>query len=223
MKRASLMRLLAVAAVLTCGTTSARASLISWSYDWLATPGAVTTPPAVPGDPAKITLSNEPFKTAFNDSDVVATNLKTFSTANPFSNQFDVFGAADGKYTLTLTLKDLASSASAVLNFTGQMQGLFSALNANVTNAFDLPITQSVTLGNNVYTVTMTSYTPPGPPAQGNLGSIGAHVSVAARLPEPSSIALAMFGLGLTGLRALRRRQQQRRRPPEAQLGLVSG
>ena len=90
----------------------------------------------------------------------------------------DTFAANQGFYALKLDLTDLTSGKSGFLLFFGQLQGSFSQGNANVTNTFFSPATQSIGLGNNFYTVTMNSYSPPGPPSEGNLGSIGAFVQV---------------------------------------------
>jgi hypothetical protein len=199
--RTLIMRALTVA-LLTFTAGSARADLVPWGYDWSAAPaGGVTA------GTGKITLSNESFHVAVGDSQTVATNLQVFSTANPLVGQYDTFGLHDGGYTLTLFLKDLTSGKTGTLMFDGQLQGKFSEFNANVTNQFD-PWTfrQSITLGDTKFTVTMNSYTPPGPPSQGNLGSIGALVEVK-QVPEPSALGLFAFG-GVIGLVAYRRRRK---------------
>lgn len=197
------LRLLAVAAVLFATTGSARADLISWGYDWAASPAAVTA------GTGSVSLSNETFKTAVGNSQVVVTNLKVFSTAVPGTP--DTFGLGDGNYSMILKLTDIDSGLTATLTFTGQLQGSFSASSANVTNTFTGLVSQTAFLGANQYTVTLNAYTPPGPPAQGNLGSIGAFVQVSKidiqRVPEPTALALAGLGVGMAGLAAWRRRR----------------
>lgn len=197
-KRTLVLRILALALVLL-GASNAHAGLISWGYDWSASPSFVTA------GTGKITLSNESFHTAVGNSDIVATNLKVISTADPLSP--DVFTAVDGNYSLTLKITDIDSSQFGFLTFTGQLQGKFSSLNANVTNTLFPLTTQSITLGTNLYTVSMTYYTPPGPPEQGNLGSIGAYVQVQEQVPEPSTLALAGVGLAVGVLAGWRRRR----------------
>jgi hypothetical protein len=200
-QRTSLMRALTLL-VLTMGAGSARADLVPWAYDWSASPANVTA------GSGHVALSNESTHTAVGTSQTVTTNLKEFSEADPLHP--DKFGPNDGKYTLTLNLKDLTSGQTAMLVFKGQLQGHFSSLNSGVTNTFD-PATQSqtVVLGSTQYTVTMNAYTPPGPPSQGNLGSIGALVEVKElrHVPEPTSLALFAFG-GAVGLAAWRRRRK---------------
>jgi hypothetical protein len=196
-------------ALLLLSSPSAHAGLISWTYDWNAGPSAVTA------GGGSISMSNETSHIAFGNSNVVATNLKVFSTADPKTP--DTFTAGGGHYSLALDLADNASTHSTTLFFTGQLQGSFSQYNSNVTSTFFSPTTQSVQLGNTIFTVTVNAFTPPGPPNSGNLGSIGAYISVApairiASIPEPASITLAGIGLCLAGLGASRRRQGLRAR-----------
>src|SRR5207244_2800355 len=102
MKQRTLILRALTLVIMTFGVAStAHADLLPWGYDWAAAPSGVTA------GTGTITLSNETFHTAVGPSQIVATNLKEFSSAPPLTP--DVFGPADGKYTLTLTLKDLTS------------------------------------------------------------------------------------------------------------------
>jgi len=199
-------------ALTVLASSPVKADPIAWGFDWSATPGAVTA------GTGKVNLSNEPPHLAFDNSTVVATNLKTFSTASPLTP--DKFGSMDGYYLLTLHLTDVASSKSGFLYFFGKLGGSFSMSNANVTNTTLSNPNQQLTLGGTTFLVSLNSYTPPGPPNQGNLGSIGAFIQVvggnghiADKAPEPSTMLLAGLGAGLGGLAAWRRR---RRRAAEA-------
>src|SRR5436190_14856895 len=69
---------LALAALLTT-TDCARADLIHWSYNWSRFPGEIL--PDNPATGGKITLTDESLKSAVGDSDIVATNIRTSSTA----------------------------------------------------------------------------------------------------------------------------------------------
>lgn len=204
MKHTQFLRTLTLATLLL-GGASARADLIQWGYSWEAFPSNVTA------GSGSVELIPESYHTVKGDSDVVAANLKVHSTALPASP--DVFGASDGNYQLRLHLTDVATSATSYIDFTGKLQGKFSQLNATVTNSFLGTTTQTATIGSTVFTVTLAYYTPPGPPSQGNLGSIGANVQVSpglrpASVPEPSSLILGGIGLGAFGLTAWKRRRR---------------
>ena len=69
-------------------------------------------------------------------------------------------------------------------------------------------------LGDNNYTVTIRSYSPPGPPSASNYGSIAAHVDVTTltpgqfNTPEPSTMVLSCLGLSFFGAASWRKRRQ---------------
>ncbi len=205
------------AALVLFAATSARAGLVpasqvQWSYNF--TPGAS----AVISDSnpsALVSFTNEPTKSAVGDSDVVVTNLRVSSTANP--NTPDVL-KSNGSYSITLVLGTSANGSplSGSLTFTGKLTGSFSSGSANVANKFGPHATQTLTLGNYLFTVSLVAYTPPGPPNQVNAGSISAHVSISdihsagGGSPEPSSMILAGMGLTFLGGAAWRKRRRAR-------------
>ncbi len=204
MKRITATCVIALA-LFVVSSPSAQAGLITWGFDWNASPSSLTA------GGSSVTLSNEPAHIAEGNSNTVTTNLKVISSTDP--NHADTFSLSGGKYSLTVDLVDSATHATGSLTFNGQLQGTISQYNANVTNTFLSPATQTITLGDTVFTVTMDSYTPPGPPSQGNLGSIGAYIQVAPKVhitstPEPGSITLASLGVALAGLGAWRGRRK---------------
>src|ERR1700757_4235137 len=94
----------AVALCLLAGAR-ARADFISWEYNW--TPSAAKI---LADNPSRgsILLSNEPAGPAANNRGIVATNIRTLSTADPsnpatFTNK---------SYSLALTILDDASGKS---------------------------------------------------------------------------------------------------------------
>lgn len=187
----ALVLLLAVAGV-------GRADPIAWTYSWSNTPDTLFA--NKPGT-GSITLTDETTRTAAGDSDVVAANLQVHSTAT--TSHPDIF--TNKTYALKLTLTDEASGQSGHLAFTGRLDGTATASSARITNTFTGPTNQPLILGDNRYTVTMTAYTPPGPPGAANSGSIGAHAVITVEsmihaLPEPGAFALAGFGACLLGL-----------------------
>ena len=181
---------LALACVLS-SAGGARADLIPWTYNWAPGPTVVTSDTGA----GRLVLSNEPLGHAIGDTDVVATNIKAFSTASPTAP--DVF--TNRPYALNLTLRDTASGASGTLTFTGEFSGTLTSGSANITNTFTGALTQQIALGDNVYVVTIGNYAPPAPPGAINAGAISAFAQVsvdpASAAPEPSSCVLACLGL----------------------------
>ena len=211
MKRFFTAHMAALAVVLLAGAAAQAnpipPSQIQWTYNF--SPGA----PAVlaDGNPgAGVTFTNEPTKAATGSSDVVATNLRVFSSAQAGSPDVLVH---NGAYTLTLTLSttDGTGTHTGTLTFTGQLAGSFSSQNSNVSNMFGPNTTQTLHLGSVNFTVQLVAYTPPGPPDQANAGSISAHVTVGSRVvdtPEPSTILLSTLGLSFLGGAAWRKRRR---------------
>jgi hypothetical protein len=176
---------------LLAGAPRARADQILWNYNWSRSPGVLQAD--APGT-GYITLTDESLKSAIGDSDIVATNLRTYSTATDANP--DVFTAKP--YTLSLFLQDAASGVSGTLTFTGLFDGTLTALSANIKNTFTGQTTQTLVLGDNQYTATLGSYAPPGPSTSSNAGSISAHAivtvdSLVQDVPEPNSLALALL------------------------------
>lgn len=205
--------LLAGFAVIFAAQSYASAGFVPWTYNWSRAPLAVSA--NAPGT-GGLTLTDEPINHAVGSSDIVATNIRSFSSA-PRTNP-DLF--TNKPYTLTLFLQDDGSGQHANLVFTGAFSGNLSAVSANITNAFTGNTSQTVTLGGHKYIVQIGPYAPPGPPTASNAGSISAHVFVDQvpdqppgggggnggggtgnggggphDAPEPSTLLLAAFGL----------------------------
>ena len=185
---------------------------VSWTYNF--TPGA----PAVISDSnptAGVTFTNELTKTAIGNSNVAAANMSTFSVASAGSP--DVL-SSHGAYTLSVTLgtTDGTGTHTATLTFNGKLTGTFSQDSSNITNVFGANSTQTANLGAYTFTVSLISYTPPGPPLQAQVGAIGAHVDISnltlqgSDAPEPGTMLLSGLGLSFLGGAAWRKRRQAR-------------
>jgi hypothetical protein len=184
---------------------------VLWQYDW--TPGAANL--TADGNPkAGVTFTGESTKTAAGSTDVVATNLQTYS--NHGAGSPDTFNV-NGTYSLTMNLSLTQDGVTYTdsLTFTGKLNGTFSQDNAQVYNTFTDGGPKVTQLGSYTFTVTLASYTPPGPPSQNNAGSIGAHVQLDAihteSVPEPSALALSCLG-GVALLGVSYRQWRTRRR-----------
>jgi len=182
---------------------------VAWTYNF--SPGS----PAVTADgnmSAGVTFTNEPTKTAVGSSDIVASNLRVFSAATAAAP--DTLSAS-GNYSLKLVLSTLGLNNNpvvATMTFNGKLTGPFSSENANIGNVFGPNWKQHADLGGYRFTVSLQSYTPPGPPDQTNAGSIAAHVTISnikpAELPEPSTMLMTGLGLSFLGGVAWRKRRQ---------------
>ncbi len=189
----------------------ARADFINWGFNWTHTPVVVA---ADTGGTGGITLTNHQGGTGSGNSDVVATQITTFSSASV--NTPDHF--TNTNYSLILDLSDSASHKSGMLTFTGSLNGTLSLSSANIKNTFIGPLTQHLDLGGNLYTVTIGPYAAPGIPDATQTGSISAHISVlpdssgggggsggstpppSNSAPVPSTLLLAGLGVSVLGL-----------------------
>ncbi len=193
------------ALLLLLTTSSVRADLIPWMYSWSSSPAVVHAD--APGT-SYVTLTDEPLKVAIGDSDIVATNLRTYSTAP--ANSPDHFTHAS--YSISLYLYDPSIQKGATMVFTGYLDGTLSASNSNLKNTFTGPTSQTVVLGNHIFTANALSYSPPGIPGSINSGSISGHITIhieSVMTPEPATLTLSSLGailLGVTRLRRCRKR-----------------
>jgi hypothetical protein len=193
------------------GTGRARADFVPWTYNW--EPSALSVSAGTGG----LSLTDEPINHAAGSSDVVVTNIRSFSSAS--RTLPDVFNHAN--FSFTLTLEDDLSKQTATLKFGGFFRGKISVNSANVQVTYTGPLTQKVVLGGHAYTVDLGNFAPPGPPAASNAGSISAHVGVdettstgggggSHQAPEPSTLVLSALGLSSLGLAGWRRLRPKR-------------
>lgn len=189
-------------------TVAAQAAGGEWGYSVDRDRPAVEAD--VPGT-GGITMTNELFRTARGDSDIVMTALNTFSSAT--FDKPDTF--TNAQYALTLTLTDMASGVTGSLVWTGQFNGVLSRSFATISNEFTGMEEQSIKLGDNIYRVVIGPYVPPPIPGASNNGSIGARVYVTEGdnggtidTPEPSTMILAGLGASFLGLGSLRKRRK---------------
>jgi hypothetical protein len=223
MRQTSLLPCALALGFLLLAKADTRADFISWSYNWTHTPAVVPSDGAGSSQPGHgtggITLTNHQGGTGSGNSDVVATEITTFSSASV--NAPDHF--TNTKYSLILGLTDSASHRSGMLTFNGVLNGTLSLTSANIKNTFAGPLTQRLDLGGNLYTVTIGPYAAPGIPDATQTGSISAHISVqpdapigggthgggggvqgagggSNQAPEPSTLLLAALGLSALAL-----------------------
>jgi len=210
-------RRLALALTLLIVALNARrgeAGLIPWSYQWNAQPtvidadslGADRTPAGgIALTPGAITITGGNPGVALGNANIVAVNLTAF-TFSP-SPDGTPYSFTNSPYRLSITLTDVDSNQSGTLYFAGVFDGSFTNWAVDLHTHFTSATQQWLVLGNNRYTVSLTTYIPPEPPAEGGDGNISASVSVQpASAPEPSGLFLAGIGLASAAFCGLRRR-----------------
>jgi hypothetical protein len=196
-------------ALLFLTNISARADQIAWSYNWEPSASKVF---ANGGGSGYLKLTDEPAKTAGGSSNTVVTNIQAVSTAA--FNTPDIFNKVPVSF--SLQLQDLASKATDKLTFSGSFSGVITGSFANVQWASTSPMSETVTLGGNKFTVALGSYTPPGPPGAQNSGALNAFVTVTppssggghtSGTPEPAALTLACMAFPFVGLCSRRKRR----------------
>jgi hypothetical protein len=177
---------------------AAKADWIPWTYSWSNSPQSILADNPAGG--GSITLTNEPTLEAVGNTDIVATNIRTVSTATQSAP--DRF--TDKAYSLALTVTDATSGQSGTAVFHGVFNGTLTSDSSNITNTFVGPTKAVLDLGSNEYVIDLTAFTPPGPTGSVNAGAIGAHATVTvesihpvADSPEPSTFLLAALAVPL--------------------------
>jgi hypothetical protein len=180
--------------------SAARADQIRWSER------AVATPSTVWGDNqhGQIVFTPQMRHGREGDTEIVATNLRTISTAS--ADKPDRF--TNASFSLALRFHDEASGQDMQMKFNGVFNGTLSAHSGHITVDFDTntPATQSRDLGHHLYTVTLHPQ---------DLGAPGGRYAFTASVrvqhnPEPSTLLLAAVGAPLFGLTLWRRRARHK-------------
>lgn len=200
MKRSFVALMGSALALLLLAGSPAWAGFVGWDYAW--SPGSLVVA-ADSGGTGGVSFTLQAPAHADGTSDIIATNLRTFSSA-PRTIPDSV---AAGNYTLTLSLTDSASGQQGTATFTGVLSGTFSTTSSEVRNSFTGPTSQTLNLGGHKYTITIGPYAPPGPPSAANAGTISAHVDVdqdtgnnnGGDTPEPSTLVLSCLGISFLG------------------------
>jgi hypothetical protein len=179
------------------------AGMIPWSYQWNAHPTVIDANPLGPDQtssggitltPGAITLTGANPGVALGNANIIAVNLTAF-TFTPSTNG-EPYSFTNSPYSLGITLTDVDSNQSGTLHFAGVFDGNLTDWTVDLQTRFTSATQQWLILGQNRYTVDLTTYVPPGPPAEGGEGNISAFVSVLpVSVPEPSALILAAIGL----------------------------
>lgn len=198
-------------------TRQSEAGLIPWSYEWNAHPIVIDADPLGPHStptggitltPGAITITDGTPGVALGNANIVAVQLTAFTFAPSPNGKPYLF--TNSPYSLDVTLTDVDSRKSGDVRFAGVFNGSLTDSSVDVQTRFTSPTRRCLVLGHNLYSVSLTSYSPPGSPLGGGEGEISAAVNVQpATTPEPSSLLLAGMGLLAVVVSRLRRRAFQ--------------
>jgi hypothetical protein len=186
------------------------AGLIPWTYQWSAKPIVIDADPLGPHHkpgggitltPGAITITGGHQGVAHGSISIIAVNLTAFNFSPSPDGKYHF---TKSPYQLGVKLTDVVSQKSGTLQFAGYFNGYFTQNKMVLTTSFTSAAQQSLSLGKDWYTVSLTAYSPPGPPSQGGAGNISAFVNVKP-VPEPSTLLLAGTGLAAAALTWLRR------------------
>jgi len=206
-------------ALLALAVRPAWADPIPWAYDWSKSTNAISGDAGNTGGVSFTSFSG----VLAGDQSIHATTVAAFLSQTP--TKADTYSGE--AYHMVLDLTDKTSGQSGELTFTGHLFGSVALTGASLTNTFDTPVTQTLTLGGNLYTVTIGPFIAPKKVNAGSDGFIDASVSVGGTVglpppppppppptgghtPEPASLVLACAALPLLALL----RRPGRRRPP---------
>ena len=229
MKRLFLVLGTAVVGFLGLAGARVQADMIQWSASASVEtanpgPGGTAYVPAQlsPGDsvsPATIQMFPGGNTTGSNSGSVALTYLSAYDDGT-LTGRIYKFGGASAQYQLSLVLHDQASGDSGTLAFhgffNGQIPQIGSTLNP-LTNTFVGPTTQTLKLGQNLYSVTLGPVVLPRETyyeENDTGGSISASINVqpvVTSTPEPSSLLLACLALPPLSLARWFRRRGRRR------------
>lgn len=191
------------------------ASLIPWSCQWNAKPIVLNADPFNPHrapsggitlTPGAITITGGSNGILHGNVHMIAVDLTAFAFAPPPNGE--PYRFTDAHYSLNLTLTDMDAHKAGSLRFDGIFEGSFTDRKMDLATHFLSARRQSLRLGHDFYTVTLASFTPPDPPADGGAGNISAFINVQSlAAAEPSSLLLAAAA-AVCALLSWRRRPQ---------------
>ena len=138
-------------AALLCALASPRihADIITYQYDWSQSSSFVVAGGAGTGG---VSIANPPTNSQATGSVTIPAASITATSSAP-SSQPDTFNGQ--AYNMTVVLTDLTSGKSGKLSWQGHLFGTLTSTSAAITNKFDSPTSEQITLGNHLYKLTI--------------------------------------------------------------------
>jgi hypothetical protein len=194
---------LAAACFLSAGS-AARASEISWSYQFVSDGHSVNFIHSnhafgLIGLPGNGSGSRHTTDGATTD---ISTKIWSFSTASASHPQ----SVANLPFAVNLRITDRASGVSAYVSFSGALSGNIWNNGSTLHPTFSGPPTRQVDINHHLFTVSYESFAPPKGP--GHAGKFTFDVKTQHN-PEPPTLVLAAIGVPFFGV-TLRRRYRRR-------------
>ncbi len=197
---------------------SARAEMVGFSYHWASSPSVVvgTNPSNITGNgisSGSVAFALAPAGSASSLLGGGPTTIPGATLTTTGSAPLDAADSFASPFSMTLHLSDTASGTTGDLTFAGTVNGSLTISTSTLTADFASPLTQQLTLGGHVYSVTIDPAAAGiPPPGAATPGQINALVQVAAPpsppaapTPEPPAVLLAGLALALLGLACCRR------------------
>ncbi len=199
------------AALLSMTAPAVRADPIAWYYSWSRTPTKIYADNSANSYIALSAASQT--KQAETSSTIQATNVFHYGGGSNGPPALFSGGAAD-QFTLTLNIYDPSVAKPGSVTFSGELFGYLTATTSHIQSYYSGVTTKSLTLGDHLYTIQLSTLAPSGPDCTTFQVTAIATVTVQS-LPEPAALVLAGLALPAAGLTWLRRRRKGKT-PPAA-------
>jgi hypothetical protein len=211
-----LVHLLLLMALVFLSESQVRADMVNYSYEWSVVPSSI---PGLPGSTGSVSVTpNQPG----NAQSTVGASTPTLIPGATVTTNSAAISPPDAflaNYSMTVKLTDSATNTSGSLSWSGTIAGTLTQSTSQLVSVFHNPLTQHLTLGTHVFTVTIDPVLVHLPvPGASAPALIDALVTVANKgggtsgggpigTPEPSGLVLgatAVFGLTLRRLARMR-------------------
>ena len=179
----------------------AHADPIQWYYSWSRTPNPIYAD----GSTTSYVSLSQTSQTKTPGASLIEA-MNTFHYGGGPNGPPAVFSPGPSTlFALTLTVWDPTAAQPGQVTFDGNLFGYLTSTVSHIQSYYPKATTKSLTLGKDLYTITLDTFAPSGPDCTTAQVTAIAHVTVQP-LPEPPSAVLAGLALPAVGLFWARRR-----------------